>query len=162
MTVAAWRPARARLTGLWLVTAAAFLTYLPWLVWRSTHAVGSRVGLGNAFGIGYLANRADRIGTSFETVARHVVDPTDWALIVPLLVALGVAGALRERRLVWLAPTAVVGVGILFWTWAYWSAQDNLAYLLATSSYRVIDPLVLAAAVLLPLEAERLLRAFAR
>ena len=162
LTVAAWRPARSRLLGVWLATAAAFLTYVPWLAWRSAHDVGSRVGLAQALGPGYLSDRAGRIGPSVRTVARHVFDPTDWTVIVALLVLLGLAGALRERRLLWLAPSLLVGGGILFWAWAYWAAKDDLGYVLATSSYRVIDPLVVAADVLLPLEAERLLRVFGR
>lgn len=162
VTAAAWRPARRRLPAVWLVTGAAFLTYVPWLLWRSSHDVSSRVGLRRAFGVDSLADQAGRLGPSLRTVTRHLVDPTDWTVIVPLLLVLGILGLVRERRLVWLAPSALVAVGIAFWTWAYWSAEDNLDYLLATSSYRVIDPIVLAAAVLVPLEAERLLRSRGR
>jgi len=162
VSVATWRPARKRLGAVWLTTGAAFLTYVPWLVWRSSHDVTSRVGVRRAFGADSLADHADRIAPSLRTVTSHLVDPTDWTVIVPLVVVLGVVGVVRDRRLLWLGPTVLVVVGIVFWTWAYWSAKDNLDYLLATSSYRVIDPIVLSAAVLLPLEAERLLRSFGR
>ena len=50
-------------------------------------------------------------------------------------------------------------LGFVFLVWVYWSNPDEIDFLLATSAYRTIDPLVVTAAVILPLAAERLARA---
>jgi hypothetical protein len=57
-----------------------------------------------------------------------------------------------------LAPLLLVAAGFAFWIWAYWAETEELDYLLDTSSYRVVDTLVLTAWVFLPLLAEVILR----
>ena len=153
---AAYAPARARrLAVAGLVSAA---TALPWLVWRAVHDVDARVPLTRALDPTYLADRADRVGPAARSLTRHVVDPTEWLLLVPLLLVVCAVGAWRHRRVLWLAPAAAVGALYVFLVWAYWADRDPISFVLATSAYRVVDPLVLSAAVLLPLAAERVLR----
>jgi hypothetical protein len=53
-----------------------------------------------------------------------------------------------------LVPAALLAV-VLF---AYWIDRDEIDFVLATSAYRVIDPVVLCAAVLIPLLAESFLQ----
>jgi hypothetical protein len=144
--------ARARPFGLWIAFAVAFATYVPWLVWRADHDVPSRIGLGEA-----LTPDLGRVGGSAGAVARHLTNPREWLLLVPLALTLAAVGLLRERRPAWLLPAAGLAAGYVFVLWAYGSATDDLDYLLATSSYRVVDPVVLCAGVLVPVLAERLL-----
>ena len=137
---------------------AALATGLPWLLWQRAHDVPARTPLGDAFDPGYLAGRADRVPDSVLEVLERLVDPTDWLVVVPLFVALSVALAWCGN-LGWLAPLAASLLTAAFLVWAYWANRDELGFLLATSAYRVVDPLVLTAAAFVPLLGERLLRA---
>jgi hypothetical protein len=145
---------RRRLPGLVLVTALAAASALPWLVWRSAHDVPNRTPLADALDLGDVGRAAQAAGE----LAARILDPISWLVAVPLVVALSVLGYLRDRRVEWLLPTLGVTLGFAFLVWAYWTNPDPIDYLLATSAYRTIDPLVLTAAVLNPMLAERLLR----
>jgi len=146
-----------RRAGLWLAGAVVAATALPWLAWRAVHDIGGRVALGDGLDPGYLADHADRLGPGVEGLLSHLLDPTEWLLLVPLGVALAIAGFARGRRAAWLALPALLAVGFAFLAWAYWADRDEIDYLVATSAYRVVDPLVLTAALAIPLLAERLL-----
>ena len=146
-----------RVAALWGATAAALATFVPWLAWRAANGIDGRVPLSDALDVGYLADRTARIGPAIEALARHLTDPTEWLLVVPLALALSVAAAIRTRNTAWLAPALVVVAGFAFWTWAYWADGDEIRFLLATSSYRVIDAITLTAGLAVPLLAERLL-----
>ncbi|MGH3105522.1 MAG: hypothetical protein ACRDN6_15635, partial [Gaiellaceae bacterium] len=150
--------ARSALPGIWLAAGAALLTALPWLAWRRAHDVESQVAPGDALSPAYLLDRTDRIGPSLEALARHLVSPDEWLVVVPLLVGLAIAGAVRDRRALWLAPALLLAAGLAFWVWAYWAETENLDYLLGTSAYRVVDSLVLCAWIFVPVQAELLLR----
>jgi hypothetical protein len=145
---------RRRLRGLALVTGLAAASALPWLLWRWAHDVPSRTPLADAFDF----DRAGRAAQAVGELAARLLDPLSWLVVVPLLVALGVLGYRRDRRIEWLLPTLGITAGFVFLVWAYWTNPDPIDFLLATSAYRTVDPLVLTAAVLNPLLAERLLR----
>jgi len=146
-----------RRAGLWLAGAAATATALPWVAWRAVHDIGGRVALGDGLDPGFLADRAERLGPAFEGLLSHLLDPTEWLLLVPLAVMLALAGFARERRAAWLALPALLAAGFALLVWAYWADRDDIDYLVSTSAYRVVDPLVLTAVVATPLLAERLL-----
>lgn len=154
--------ARTRVPALIGVSAGAGVTLVPWLVWRADHGVHDRLPLSDALDPGYLVDRAGRIGPSASGVAGHLLDPTNWLLLVPLAVALGLVGFVRERKALWLAPSIVVGLGFVFWVWVYWASREEVHYLVRTSAYRVIDGLVLISALAVPLQAELLARGRAR
>jgi hypothetical protein len=157
----AWRVASRRLPGLVLTWALAFLSAVPWLVWRRVHGVHAEetVPLSRALSPSYLIDRSGRLGPSAETVARHLSTPHEWLFLVPLALALSLTGALRKRRALWLGPALLVAVLYLFWVGVYWTHPDALDYILGTSSYRTVDVTVLLAALALPLLAESLLGA---
>jgi hypothetical protein len=157
VTFVAWRRAREALPPLWVAAAAALVTALPWSIWRLVHGVESQVPLSDALGPRYLLERTERIRPSAETVARHLTTPREWLVIVPLLLALALLGALRHRQAFWLTPALLLGAVFGFWIWAYWAESESLEYLLSTSSYRIADSLVLLAWVLVPLQGELLL-----
>ena len=76
---------------------------------------------------------------------------------MPAVIVLGLIGAIRDRRLLWLAPAALVGVGYAFWIWANWGDTMDLQFRLSTSAYRIVDATVLVAALALPFLVDRLL-----
>lgn len=139
-------------------TVLAVATLVPWLAWRAHHHIHSQTSFVDAFTPSYLSGRSDRIGPALGAVGNHLVDPREWLLVVVALVALGIAGAVLDRRPLWLAPSALVGVGYAFWVWIYWADPERIHYLLDTSSYRVVDGVLLTAGLLLLLEAEALAR----
>ena len=126
-----------------IASLAALATALPWLAWRWSHDVPSRTG---ALDFG----RFDRIPPTIAEVFGHLLDPTEWLVIVPLFAVLTLAA--RRRRLL-AAPGALLLVVLV----AYWIDRDEIRYVLDTSAYRVVDPIVLTAAVLLPLLADAFL-----
>jgi hypothetical protein len=122
---------------LWL--GLALVAALPWLAWRWLHDVPSRAELD--------LTRVERVPDAARAVAEHLFDPAEWLVIVPLAILLAVV-ARKPKAL--LAPGALLAVVLV----AYWIDRDEIGYVLATSAYRVIDPVVLSAAVLIPLLAE--------
>ena len=96
------------------------------------------------------AHRA-RCPTQLRAVAEHLFDPTEWLVLVPLAIVLAL---LARQPKVLLVPGALLAVVLV----AYWIDRDEIGYVLATSAYRVIDPVVLSAAVLIPLLAESFLQ----
>jgi hypothetical protein len=111
----------------------------PWLVWRRVHDVPSRADL--------EFSRVERVPDALRAVVEHLFDPTEWLVVVPLAIALAL---LTRQPKVLLVPTALLAVILA----AYWIDRDDIDFVLATSAYRVVDPLVLSAAVLVPLLAE--------
>jgi hypothetical protein len=126
---------------LWL--ALALVATLPWLAWRWLHDVPSRAELD--------LTRVERVPDAARAVAEHLFDPTEWLVLVPLAIVLALVA---RKPKVLLAPGALLAVVLV----AYWIDRDEIGYVLATSAYRVIDPVVLVAAVLIPLLAESFLQ----
>ena len=127
-----------------LALAAVSLVFaLPWLAWRWVHDVPTRAELD--FG------RVDRVPDALRAVGEHAFDPTEWLVIAPLVIALAVAARKPAALLV---PAALAAVVVA----AYWIDRDEITYVLATSAYRVVDPVLLASAVLVPLLAEAFLQ----
>ena len=121
------------------LAALALLAAVPWLVWRWVHDVPSRADLD--------FSRVERVPDALRAVVEHAFDPTEWLVVVPLAIALAL---LTRQPKVLLVPAALLVVVLA----AYWIDRDDIDFVLATSAYRVVDPLVLSAAALVPLLAE--------
>jgi hypothetical protein len=121
----------------------ALLAALPWLLWRWIEDVPSRAKLD--------FTRTDRLPDAVRAVSEHLFDPTEWLVLVPAVIVLAL---LARRPKTLLVPAVLVAVVLV----AYWIDRDEIGYVLATSAYRVIDPVVLSAAVLIPLLAESFLQ----
>ena len=146
-----------RRAGLWLAGAAVTISALPWLLWRLEHAIDARVPLGDALDPSFLADRTSRLSPALGGLVGHLVDPTEWLLLVPLALVLSLTGFARERRACWLAFPAALATVLALLAWGYWADRDDIDFLVATSAYRVVDPLLLTAALAIPLLAERIL-----
>jgi hypothetical protein len=145
-----------RLLALWTTLVLAFLSAAPFLVWRRIHGLHNDIDYGKALDPSFLFGRTGRVGQASETIARHLLTPKEWLFLVPLVLVLGAIVTWRTRDPRWLGPAALVVAGFAFWVWVNWADVYALAYRLATSSYRIIDPIVVAAGVAVPLLAERL------
>lgn len=126
-----------------LWSALALVAAVPWLAWRWLYDVPSRAELD--------LTRIERLPDATRAVAGHLFDPTEWLVIVPLAIVLAL---IARQPKVLLAPGALLAVVLV----AYWIDRDEINFVLATSAYRVIDPVVLSAAVLIPLLAESFLQ----
>jgi hypothetical protein len=126
-----------------LWSALALLAALPWVAWRWLHEVPSRAELD--------LTRVERIPDAARVVVEHLFDPMEWLVLVPVAVVLAL---LARQPKVLLVPGVLLAVVLV----AYWIDRDEIGYVLATSAYRVIDPVVLSAAVLIPLLAESFLQ----
>jgi hypothetical protein len=155
-----WRTGRWRSAALVGVLVAAWATSVPWLIWRALHGVDSEFSLRNGLDPGYLAEHAGRVWPSAHVVTSSLVG-RDWPLIVPLFFALTILGVILERRPLWLVPAAAFGICFAFWVWTYWAGSIPLDFWLQTSAYRVVDGLLLAVAVTIPLMAQQLVNVLA-
>jgi hypothetical protein len=126
-----------------LWSALALVAAVPWLAWRWAHDVPSRAELD--------FSRVERVPEVARAVAEHVFDPTEWLVLVPLAIVLALVA--RQPKVL-LVPSTLLAVVLV----AYWIDRDEIGFVLATSVYRVIDPVVLSAAVLIPLLAESFLQ----
>jgi len=151
-----WRMAPERVRALLISLAAGLLIAAPWFVWTRVHGLHTEFSLANAVDPSYLASQAARIGPSAHAVGHHLVNPREWLLVMPALIAAAAVTAAAERRAVHLLPIFMFCLGYLFWIWIYWSGSIDLTFWLDTSSYRVVDSLLLAAGASLPLLLERL------
>ena len=147
-----------RVPALSAAAAVAFATAVPWWVWRAAHDIPSRVPVRDALDPSFLADRTGRLGHSAATLGGHLLDPTEWLLLVPLLVGVSVAGWVWTRRVLWLVPAGALLAVFGFLAWAYWAAREDLDYLLGTSAYRTVTPLALLAGVLVAPLVELVLR----
>jgi len=157
LSLAGWKVGRRRQLGLWGGVALAFASALPFLAWRQDHGLRNDISLRHALDPSFLAGRTERVAPAARALGHQLVNPHDWFLVVPAVLLLGVIGALRHRRMLWLAPAALVGVGYAFWIWANWGDTMNLRFRLETSAYRIVDATVLAAAFAVPFLVDRLL-----
>ena len=154
LSVLAWR-ARRVLLPLWGAVALAFATSVPWLVWRSRHDVTNVFSLRNALSPSYLSHHTNLLHGGLRILGDNFTSVHKWSLLVPLAVLLGVVAAIRDRRLVWLAPPAFLGFGYAFFVWISWADPEG-AFRLVASAYRYVTPPIVLAAVFLPLLAERI------
>jgi hypothetical protein len=145
-----------RLAWLWGTVGVSLALAVPWFAWRSSHHVHGDFALSRALDPSYLSSRTGRIWPAIHALAENLLSPRQWLLALPLLVALALLVALRERSRLPLVLLFIVVVDFLFWVWVNWSDPLDLHYRLATSSYRVIDTAALVCAAFVPLLAERL------
>jgi hypothetical protein len=138
--------------------ALGFATLAPWLAWTRLHGV-SNAALGpSELDPVHLWHTRDRVEPALRAVTHQMLEPRQWFGAVPLLIGASLAVAVRERRLAWLGPPAMVGVGLALLVWIYWAGSVELTFWLDTSAYRVVDSVMLATAVALPFVVERLVR----
>jgi hypothetical protein len=154
----AWAQAGRRYLILMGGAALGFATLIPWLAWTRLHGVNNAaLGLRELDPV-HLWHTRDRLEPALRAVTHQMLEPRQWFGAVPLLIGASIAVAVRERRLAWLGPPALVGVGLALLVWIYWAGSVELTFWLDTSAYRVVDSVMLATAVALPFVVERLLR----
>jgi hypothetical protein len=152
-TLFAARRSVFRAAALWCVVGVAWIVNLPWTAWRWEHGLQSDFHLSNALSFTYLRHHVHYAHLAISQVTHWSLTPREWPVVLPVFAVLVVAGLLRERRGVWLAPGLLLLLYFGFWVWALWSDPYNLV---PTVAYRLIDVPMVLAAVLIPILAERL------
>ena len=157
LSVFAWRTGRA-LLPLWGACACAAATTVPWLVWRSTHDIPNVFSIRNALSPSYLGDRTDLLRSAADILGHDLTSIRQWSLILPLTIVLGAAAALRDRRVVWLAPAAGLLAAYVLFVWVSWADPEGNFRLIA-SAYRYVTPPLVTAGVFLPILAAKTLGA---
>jgi hypothetical protein len=147
---------RADLRVLGIGAGALVLAILPWRLWAAAHGIHSDIPVLKGLNPSYLADRADRVWPSIQSLYSQVIDQTGWLYVIPFGLAVTLVcllvGRLRGLAAFYLA-TGLLTFGALIW--AYWvSPTVPLDFFLATSAYRVVAVLAaIAFAALLQLGA---------
>ena len=157
LSLFAW-PAGRALLPLWAACAGAVATLVPWLVWRSVHGVSNVFSIHDALSPSYLGDRTGLLRSAADTLGHDFTSIRHWSLILPLTIVLGAAAALRDRRILWLAPAAGLLAAYALFVWVSWADPEGNFRLIA-SAYRYVTPPLVTAGVFLPILAERTLGA---
>jgi hypothetical protein len=157
LSLFAWRGGRA-LVPIWAACAGAIATLVPWLVWRSMHGVSNVFSIHDALSPSYLSDRTDLLRSAVHILGDDFTSIRQWSLILPLTIALGAAAALRDRRVVWLAPAAGLLAAYVLFVWVSWADPEG-SFRLIASAYRYVTPPLVTAGVFLPILAEKTLGA---
>ena len=157
--VLAWRGSRARaLATAGAAGAAVLVAVVPWRVWTHVHDVPINFPEGNAFSPSFLAAHVGRIPHTVQVLARDLLDPTAWLLLVPValaavLLALRLSARKDEAALV----LGTFGLSFAGLVWTYWSTPFDLDWHLGTSATRVIIAPALFCASFAPILLTRVL-----
>jgi hypothetical protein len=152
------RRAVGRVSALYGALAMGFVLASPWFVWSRAHGIRSEFRLSRALDPGYLQDHTARVRPSAHEIAYQLTNVRAWTVLVPCLLVVTVLAWIVERRLVTLAPVAVLATACLFWVWVYWAGPIDLDFWLTTSAYRVVDASILAAGLSIPILAELIAR----
>jgi hypothetical protein len=143
-----WRN-RARAAAPVLAAGAGVVAaILPWRIWLAANDISGDMPIGKGLDPGFLASRAERVWPTVEALVPAMTDQGAWLYLLPLGIGVVVAGLLTSgyRRLSGFYGLA----GLLIFAslvWAYWISPSDLEWQLGTSATRVIDGLLLTAAV---------------
>jgi hypothetical protein len=148
-----WR----RAAWLWGGFGVALATWLPWYAWRHVHHVANVYSVKDSLNPGYLLDHTDRLHLGWWALRQHYFDPRQWSLVVPAAIVLSVAAWWRWRRPLALVPAAFVAITFIFWLWLIW-ADPEARFRVGASSYRYVDPPIIATALCIPLLLEAVAR----
>lgn len=128
------------------------LALLPWKLWLRANDVPPTPAFHptDLFDPGYLADRAERLPTAVADILSILVDLDQWLILVPLVfAAAALAFPVVPRLALFQAGLLVLGfAGIVA---VYWASPYDLEYLINTSASRVVAPVAVACALILPL-----------
>jgi hypothetical protein len=148
-----WR----RLAWLWAGVGAGLVAWLPWYWWRHAHDVANVFSVKDSLNPGYLADHTDRLHLGWNVLRTHYTAPHEWSVIVPAVLVLSVVAFWLWRRPLALFPAAFVVVTFVFWLWLIW-ADPQADFRAGASSYRYVDPPLIAAALCVPVLLEAIAR----
>jgi len=139
--VTAVGPRHAGLKPLGVAAVALMAGILPWRVWIAAHGIHGDIRLRNGLNPSYLADHADRIWPSVQSLYAQLVDATSWLYVVPFAAALAlVCLSVRQRRSLAAFYLATGLLAFAALVWIYWiSPNVPLDFYLATSAYRVVS-----------------------
>jgi hypothetical protein len=138
-------PARLRALGVGALVVVAII--LPWRIWVAAHPAPTDYRFSNMLDLGYLSAHTDRVRISFEAL-RDQLDADSWGWLSSLLVIGALCAALARRFAFLSFAVAFLLLALAGLVTTYWVAVTDLGFLLATSSYRVVDTLVVSGVVL--------------
>jgi hypothetical protein len=148
---------RRRLAWLWAGVGVGLVAWLPWYAWRHAHHVANVFSVRDSLDPGYLADHTDRLHVGWNALWTHYTSPHEWSVIVMAALVLSAVAWWKWRRPLALFPAAFVVVTFLFWLWLIW-ADPQADFRAGASSYRYVDPPIVATALCIPLLLEAIAR----
>jgi hypothetical protein len=138
---------RRRLRSLGVAALFVVVIVLPWRVWVAAHPAPTDYRFSNLLDPAFLSDHSDRVRLASEAL-RDQLGGGAWGSFSSLL-AVGALCAALARRVEFLAfGAAFLLLGLAGLVTTYWVAVSDLGFLLSTSSYRVIDTIVVSGVVL--------------
>jgi hypothetical protein len=144
--------AHGRRRVLVLAAAVDILLLLPWRIYVWIYGLHDlNYKLADSFNVHHISGRLGVGPIAFRTLAREMVDPLQWGLLLPLFAVLVIAAwaaGLRALPLYALVWTIVSWLGL---SWIYVISHFEYSLYLDQTKERVIASIVLGGAALTPL-----------
>jgi hypothetical protein len=138
---------RRRLRPLGLAALIVLAVMLPWRLWVVMHPAPTDYRFSSLLDPSYLSDHVDRVRISFSAL-RDQLTSGSWGSFSSLLVVGAVCAAIARRFELLAFGAAFLMLGFAGLLTTYWVAVADLGFLLSTSSYRVVDTLVVSSVVL--------------
>jgi hypothetical protein len=148
---------RARaLASLGVANVGFLMLIAPWRLWVAAHHIPTEIDLRKGLSPAYVSAHSGRVAPTVEALYGEVTNQGEWSYLLPLALALGVAGlALRRLRATaafYCVATLAASTTIV---WAYVVNPSKLSWLIANSAPRtVMGPMMIAVAGVFHLSAE--------
>jgi hypothetical protein len=139
---------RRAITPIALAIGGVVVALLPWRMWLTAHHIESELPISRGLQPSFLLSHTNRIGPSFNSLFSEVAHQGNWALLLPMAIALLIAALAtpRLRSIAGFYGLATVGAGILI-LWGYVISPNEVHWLLLTSASRtVVGPMMIAVA----------------
>jgi hypothetical protein len=144
--------AHRRWRALAVAAGAAALALLPWKVYVRIYDLHDiNYNLADSFDPDHLSGRLGVGPIAFRTLGAEMVDPLQWGLLVPLFVALVLAGLATGLRALPLYAVVWGGVSWLGLSWVYVISKHEYSAYLGSTKERVVASIVLGSAALTPM-----------
>jgi len=153
LTLVAGAPgvSRRRAPAPLLAAIAGFAVLIaPWRLWLAAHHITSEMPVGHGLDPSYLLERGDRVSPTVNALFAEVTNQSNWAYLLPLALALVIAGLATPRLRAVAAFYALAGLAAAATIlWAYVISANELPWLISTSANRtVVGPMLIAAAAI--------------
>ena len=144
--------AHRRWRALAIAAAIDVALLLPWKLYvRIHHLEDINYKLTDSFDVDHIRGRLGVGPIAFRTLGGEMIDPRQWGLLMPLFLALLVAGLLVGAWRLALFGAVVGGLSWLGLSWIYVISHFEYSSYLDSTKERVVASVVLGSAALIPL-----------
>jgi hypothetical protein len=139
---------RKALAPLGVAIAAFVAAIAPWRLWVASHRITTEISASHGLRPSYVMARTGRVGPALNALIAEVGNQGNWCYLLPIGMALLVAGIVsrRLRTVAAFYGLAAFGAFVLI-LWAYVISPAELSWLISTSASRtVVGPMMIVVA----------------